>query len=502
MNAKFGELKTRLGEIADIENAAALLRWDQQTYMPSGAAEARAVQLTTLAKTAHRLFISDEIGQLLDELEAELDGRGYDSFEASLLRVTRRKYNREHRIPPDLVARLAKARSLGQTAWEKARKASDFGAFQPYLEKLLDLTIELAEVLGYDDRIYDALLDRFEPEMKTAQVETLFEEMKAGLIPLVQAIAKRQDTVGDSIFTQDFDEDRQWDFGIEVIKCIGYDFAHGRQDRSAHPFTIAFTPADVRLTTRIFRDQFKSALFGSIHEAGHGMYEQGIGRAMDRTPASDCASLGIHESQSRMWENVIGRSWGFWTFWLPRLKEYFPEQLTGIDVETFYRTINRVQPSLIRVEADEVTYNLHIFLRFEIENLMLERKVKIADLPDLWNVKMKEYLGIEPPDDADGVLQDVHWAAGLIGYFPTYSLGNLLAAQFYNQAVSELPGIPAQIEAGEYAPLLQWMREKIHKEGAKYTPTELVERVTGGPMRTGPFLTYIQEKYTKIYNLT
>jgi carboxypeptidase Taq len=337
--------------------------------------------------------------------------------------------------------------------------------------------------------------------MKAAQVERLFEEMKAGLIPLVQAIAQHPDAIDDSIFARGFDEDQQWDFGVEVIKRLGFDFECGRQDRSAHPFTTSFSPGDVRLTTRIFRDQFRSALFGSIHESGHGMYEQGFNRAFDRTPLSDSVSLGVHESQSRMWENVVGRSRGFWTFWLPRLKEYFPAQLDGVDVESFFRAINRVEPSLIRVEADEVTYNLHIFLRFEIENLMLERKVKIADLPELWNEKMKEYLGIRPQNDATGVLQDVHWSAGYIGYFPTYSLGNLLAAQFYNQAVSEVPDIPAQIQNGEYAPLLDWMQTKIHTQGAKYTPTELVERVTGGPMRTEPFLTYIREKYTEIYEL-
>jgi carboxypeptidase Taq len=499
MNTKFRELLTRLGEVTDLEDAASVLSWDQQTYMPAGGAQARAQQLTTLKKKGHELFTCDEIGQLLDDLEAELDGADYHSFEASLLRATRRKYDRKRRVPPDLVARLAKATALGHTAWEKARKADDFGTFQPHLEEIIELTIERAEAVGYEDRIYDALLDRFEPEMKTAQVEILFEEMKAGLVPLVQAIAERQDAVDGSILEQDYDVDKQWDFGIELIKRIGFDFQHGRQDRAAHPFTTSFTPADVRLTTRVFRDQFKSAIFATIHEMGHGTYEQGFDRALDRTPLSDAASFGTHESQSRMWENVVGRSRGFWTFWLPKLKEVFPEQLGGADLETFYRAINRVKPSLIRVEADEVTYNLHIFLRFEIENLMLEGKVKIGDLPELWNAKMEEYLGIRPPDDADGVLQDVHWSSGYIGYFPTYSLGNLLAAQFYNQAVSELPQIPAQIEAGEFAALLSWMREKIHFQGAKYTPAELVERVTGGPIRTEPFLGYIHEKYSEIY---
>jgi carboxypeptidase Taq len=496
---KFEILKERLAEIYDFATAAGVLRWDQQTYMPPGGAETRAMQLTTLAKTIHERSTSDEVGQLLDDLEAELAGAEYDSFEASLVRVTRREYDRQRKLPPDLVAKLAKARSLGHVAWEKARAASDFATFQPHLETIVDLTIQVAEALGYEDRRYDALLDRYEPGMKAAQVQALFEEMKTGLVPMVQAIAERQGAVDDSVLRQEFDEAKQWDFGLEVIKRIGFDLERGRQDRAAHPFTAGFSPGDVRLTTRVFRDQVKAALFATIHEMGHGTYEQGYDRSLDRTPLSSAASLGVHESQSRMWENVVGRSRGFWTFWLPRLKEVFPQQLEGVSVEAFYRAINRVEPSPIRVEADEVTYNLHIFLRFEIENLMLDEKVQIGDLPELWNSKMEEYLGIRPENDALGVLQDVHWSGGMIGYFPTYSLGNLLAAQFYNQAVMDRPDIPSQIEQGEYSALLNWMRENIHVHGAKYKPTELVERVTGGPIRTGPFLDYIRGKYSEIY---
>ncbi|GAH60480.1 unnamed protein product, partial [marine sediment metagenome] len=297
--------------------------------------------------------------------------------------------------------------------------------------------------------------------------------------PLVKVISERQDALDDSIFNQDFDIDKQWDFGIEVIKRLGFDFKHGRQDRSTHPFTTSFSIDDVRLTTRIYKDQFKSALFSSIHEAGHGMYEQGIDQTFNRTILRGGVSLGVHESQSRLWENVVGRSMEFWTFWLPHLKKYFPNQLKGVGVESFYRAINKVSPSLIRVDTDEVTYNLHIFLRFEIENLMLERQVKVKELPELWNLKMKEYLGICPPNDAEGVLQDIHWSMGGIGYFPTYSLGNLLSVLFYNQAIKDLPDIPSQIKKGNFIPLLNWMREKIYKEGAKYTPDELVKRVTG-----------------------
>lgn len=501
MNPKFEKLRALLGPIDDFGAAASLLSWDQQTNMPPGGAQARATQLATLRKTVHQLYTADEVGQLLDDLEAEYAGADYDSFEASLIRVTRRAFDRRRKVPAELVAKMAKATALGHAAWEKARAESDFGQFQPHLAEILDLTLQRAEALGYQDRIYDALLDIYEPEMKTVQVETLFEEMKVGLVPLVRAIAERADAVDASILDQEFDEDKQWDFGVEVITHLGFNFECGRQDFAAHPFTTSFSPGDVRLTTRIQKDLFNTGLFATIHEAGHGMYAQGHDRAFDRTPLSSGASSGLHESQSRGFENMVGRSRGFWTFWLPRLQEYFPSQLQGVDVEAFYRAVNRVKPSYIRVEADEVTYNLHIFLRFEIENLMLEGKVKLNDLPELWNAKMEEYLGIRPPNDALSVLQDVHWSSAYIGYFPTYSLGNLFAAQLYNQAVTELPNIPAQIEAGDFAGVFNWMREKIHKPGAKYTPTELIQRVTGGPIRTAPFLTYIRNKYSDIYGL-
>lgn len=501
MNAKFEELRTRLGEIFDLRSAAAVLAWDQQTYMPPAGAEARAAQLTTLVRTAHEWLVVDEIGQLLDDLEDELGDVDQDSFEASLLRIARRDYDRERKLPANLVARLAQATSLGQAVWQRARAASDFAMFRPHLETIVDLTIQKAKALGFEDRIYDALLDEYEPAMRTAELEQLFDEMKAGLVPLVQAIGQRQDAVDDSVLRQVYDEAGQWEFGLEVVRRIGFDLERGRQDRSAHPFTTSFTPSDVRLTTRLHRSQLKMGLFGSIHEAGHGMYEQGLDRVLDRTPLSDGASGGMHESQSRMWENVVGRSRAFWAFWLPRLKDYFPGQLQGVDVETFYRAINRVTPSTIRVEADEVTYNLHIFLRFEIENLMLEGKIRLAELPELWDAKMEEYLGIRPPDAAQGVLQDIHWSGGMFGYFPSYSLGNLLASLLYRQAVRECPGIPDEIRFGEFSSLLNWMREKVHAHGAKFTPGELVQHITGGPIRTAPFLDYVWGKYAEIYGL-
>jgi len=501
MKTKCEILLTRLGEVADFGSAGSVLSWDQQTYMPPGGAEARAQQASTLRRTAHERFIADEVGQFLDELEpwaAELD---YDSFEASLVRVTRRNYDRQRKVPADLVARMAKARGLAHATWEKARPANDFSSFRPHLETMVDLNIEMAEALGYEDRRYDALLDRFEPEMKAAQVERLFDEMKDGLRPIVAAIAERPDAVDAALLRRAYDEDGQWAFVNELVGRLGFDWQHGRQDRSAHPFTTSFSPADVRLTTRIHRDHLQSALFASIHEGGHALYEQGVPLDLARTPLVGGASMAVHESQSRMWENIVGRSRPFWRYWLPHLREHFPTQLEGVAVEAFYRAINRVEPSLIRVEADEVTYNMHIFLRFEIEQLMLEQKVAIADLPELWDDKMEEYLGIRPESDTNGVLQDVHWAGGMMGYFPTYALGNLLAAQFHAHALADVPDLPAHYERGEFALLLDWLRAHIHVHGNKYTPVELVQRVTGGPISTGPFLDYIRAKYGEIYGL-
>lgn len=501
METKIETLRTHLGEVADFGSAGAILGWDQQTYMPPGAVEARAQMASTLSRTAHERFVADEVGQLLEELAPWAEQQDYDSFEASLVRVTRREYDRRRKVPADLVARMARARGLAHAAWEKARPADDFSLFQPHLEKMVGLNIELAEALGYEDRRYDALLDRFEPEMKAAQVERLFDEMKEGLRPLVAAIAERQGAVDDAVLHRAYDEEKQWAFLNELAGRLGFDWEHGRQDRSAHPFTTSFTPADVRFTTRIHRDQLNSALFASIHETGHALYEQGLPLDLARTPLCDGASMAVHESQSRMWENVVGRSRPFWRYWLPRLRERFPHQLEGVSVEEFYRAVNRVEPSLIRVEADEMTYNMHIFLRFEIEQLMLNEQVAIADLPELWNDKMEEYLGIRPESDTNGVLQDVHWAGGMMGYFPTYALGNLLAAQFYAHALADVPDLPEHYERGEFAPLLDWLRATIHVHGNKYTPAELVQRVTGGPISTEPFLAYVQTKYGEIYDL-
>jgi len=501
MQDKLKELRTRLGEVTDLYQASAVLNWDQETYMPPGGIRARSEQLSTLRGLAHQKFIADEIGQLLADLAGPASELDPDSDDASLVRVTQREYDKARKIPVELQAELARATSVAHNAWVKARAESDFAMFVPYLQKVLDLVIQKAEALGYEERIYDALLDEYEPEMKTTQVEAVFAELKAEIVPLLQAICERLDAVDDACLHGSFDEQKQWAVTMDVLKLMGFDFQNGRQDKAAHPFTTSFSCDDVRVTTRFDPTYFASALYSSMHEGGHGLYDQGTAPELERTLLAGGASLGVHESQSRMWENLVGRSRNFWRFYFPRLKTFFPGQFDHLDAEALYRAVNKVTPSLIRVEADEVTYNLHIMLRFEMETEILEGKIKITDAPEAWNAKMEAYLGITPPDDARGVLQDTHWSSGLVGYFPTYSLGTMLASQLFDHIRADLPDLDAQIEAGQFAPLLGWLRQNIHCHGAKFTPNELVRRVIGEPMQAAPFVTYLKTKYGELYGI-
>jgi carboxypeptidase Taq len=499
--APLEQLRSRLAEVADLERASAVLGWDQETYMPAGGAGPRAEQLATLSGLAHEKSIDPAVGKLLGELETEMAGRDPEDDDAALVRVARREYDKKVKLPPELVAERTRVTSLAVNAWRQAREANDWEAFRPHLEKVLDLTRQVAEKLGYEECMYDALLDQFEPEVRRSQVAAVLAELKEGLVPFVRRVLEKADAVDDAMFSLAYDEDAQWAFGEEVVRKLGYDFERGRQDRSAHPFTTSFSPSDVRITTRLDAHQLRMALFGTIHEAGHAMYEQGLPEHLDRTPLCAAASLGIHESQSRLWENVVGRGRPFWSHFYPRLQEIFPTQLGAVSLDDFYRAINRVTPSFIRVEADEVTYDLHVMLRFEIEDDILEGRVELKDLPDLWNAKMDEYLGIVPGSDAEGVLQDIHWSWGLIGYFPTYTLGSLVSVQLYDTACTAHPEIPERMAAGDFAPLLGWLRENVHARGSKDTPWKLVERVTGGPISPAPFLRYLEGKYGEIYGL-
>ena len=501
MGEKLEHLKSHMATTIDLMHAAALLSWDQEVYMPPQGVEARSQQLATLSTLAHQMFTSDETGELLAEAEAEVAGMDYDSDEASNVRVTRREYDQHTKLPTSLVSEMSLTASQAFAAWRQAREKQDYALFEPHLQKIVDLNRRKADYLGYEAHPYDALLGLFEPGMTTAQVEALFEPLKQGLIPLIQAITA-QPQVDDHFLTEpEYDVERQWEFTMLLLRKMGYDFRRGRQDKAPHPFTINFANRDVRVTTRLHPHRPLSAIFGSAHEGGHALYEQGSPDKFERSVLAGGASMGVHESQSRLWENQVSRGKAFWSYYYPILQAFFPEQLEGIPFWEFYRAVNKVEPSFIRVEADEVTYNLHIFVRFELEKSLLTGELSVADLPDAWNAKYQAYLGITPPNDALGCLQDVHWSHGDIGYFPTYTLGNLISAQLYAQIKQEVPGLEDGYRNGEFAPLLTWLREKIHRHARKFTAAELLQRAIGQELDARPLLEYFYQKYAEVYQL-
>ncbi len=499
MTDALDQLTDALAPIEDLKNAAEVLSWDQETFMPDGSAEARARQIATLRTLAHERFVTDEMGALLNRASDTLSGA--DATAEALVRVTQRDYTRARKIPSSLVSELSEASSRAQVAWQKARAADDFDAFAPHLQRLVELNVKKAEALGYEDEPYDALLDEYEPGMKTAEVASVFDALRADLVPIVDVLAD-QPMPDDDFMRHGFAPDAQQAFGEQIIDDFGYDFERGRQDRSAHPFTTSFSINDVRLTTRFDEHYLPSGLFSTLHEAGHGLYEQGIGAALERTPLAEGTSLGMHESQSRLWENLVGRSHPFWSHYFPALRDAFPEAFADISLDAFYRAINRVEPSLIRVESDEVTYNLHIMLRFELERGLVQGTVSVDALPDHWREKMDEYLGVQPNSDAEGVLQDVHWSMGAIGYFPTYALGNLMSVQLFNQIRDDLPNLDTQIASGTFAPLLGWLREHIHRPGRMVQAPDLLKRVTGTTLDAAPWLRYIRDKYSALYGVS
>ena len=501
MTEKLEALKNHLAKVIDLRHAAAVLSWDQEVNMPDNGVGPRSNQLATLASMAHEIFTSDQTAGLLEAVEAEVAGIDYDSDEASLARVTRRLFDQQTKLPADLVLRESKATSRAFVAWRKARETSDYPVFEPHLSGLVDIQVEKAECLGYKAHPYDALLDQFETGITTAQVQTLFSDLKAGLVPLVREIAEKPETDSSFLEHNTFDRQKQWDFTVLLLRDIGYDFTRGRQDHAPHPFTIEFGNSDVRVTTRIRDNNPQSAMFSSVHEGGHALYELGSPDKFERTPLAGGATVGVHESQSRLWENQVARSVPFWRYYYPILRAFFPEQLGTVSMSQFHKAINKVRPSLIRVEADEVTYNLHIFVRFELEQALVSGALKVADIPDAWNARYEEYLGITPPNDALGCLQDIHWSHGTIGYFPTYSLGNLMSAQIYAQARQELPRLEGGFSRGEFAPLLSWLRERIHSHGCKFTAPELMKREFNVELGAQPLLKYLREKYTGLYEL-
>jgi carboxypeptidase Taq len=496
---KYAQLLTILNEIFDLKYAEYLAGWDQQTYMPPGGSLGRGKLAGTLRRLIHDRITSPQVGQLLADLESYPTTLDSDSNEARLIRVTKRLYEKSTKVPSALVSEIAQVTSEAHVIWERAREASDFSHFEPYLSRIVDLRRQYSGCFPYD-HVYDPLLDDYEPGLKTADLQRFFSALRTQQVDLIQAISE-QTQVDDSFLHQDFDEKRQWDFGVEVISRFGYDWNRGRQDQAAHPFTVRISQGDVRITTRFYPDYFSSAFFSTTHEFGHAIYELGVAEDLDRTPMGEGASMALHESQSRLYENLIGRSIDFWTYYYPRLQEYFPNQLGNVKLENFYKGINKVEPSLIRVEADEATYNLHIMLRLELEIALMEGSLEVKELQEAWNARMHDYLGISPPDDAQGVLQDVHWSAGYIGYFPTYALGNLVSAQLWECLLNENPEIPEQIRRGEFNTLREWMAEKVHRHGAKFEPEELVERITGSRIDPAPYMRYLNRKYSEIYQL-
>jgi carboxypeptidase Taq len=500
MKEQLNQLKTLMAEISDLGQIAGLLGWDQQVNMPPGAAEARGNQMGTLQKLIHQKSITPEIGQLIEGLSAAAKDIDPDSDDARLIKVTKRDYENAVKVPPEFTEKFAKITAMAHGAWTEARATNDFSKFQPHLEEILSLTHEYANFFAPYDHPYDPMLDQFEPGMKTAEVKAIFDSLRPQQVELIKAIADRPQ-VDDSFLYQSYDEQKQWDFGVDVITQYGYDWQRGRQDKAVHPFTSNFGKTDVRITTRISPDYFNTGLFSTLHECGHGLYELGSASRYERSPLAGGASLAVHESQSRMYENLIGRSMPFWAYFYPKLQGLFPSQLGNIDLLTFYKGINKVEPSLIRVEADEATYNLHIMLRLEIEIALMEGKLEVRDLPEVWNAKIEEYLGIVPPTDAEGVLQDIHWSFGGIGYFSTYALGNLISAQLWEKMLADMPDMLDQIRKGSFADLLQWLIENIHQHGRKYEPQELVQRVTGSKIDAAPYMRYLNTKYSDIYGL-
>ncbi|MBI2758452.1 MAG: carboxypeptidase M32 [Chloroflexi bacterium] len=498
MHEKLNEFKQIMAEIADLNTAASVLGWDQQVNMPSGGTEARGNHLATLGKLTHELFTSEKVGKLLEELSSNASALGPD--DAAMVRVAKRDYDKEARVPGEFIAEMAMVSAHAHEAWFEARAKSDFSIFRPNLEKIVEMTRQYVQFFPPADHPYDTLLDNFEPGMKTADVQAIFNALRPRQVQLIKKIAAAKQ-VNNAFLHKKYNEKKLWDFGVDVVTQYGYDWSRGRQDKAAHPFETTFSINDVRITTRFEKNNPIAMLFSTMHESGHAMYEQGVNIEYERTPLQRGASLAVHESQSRMWENLVGRSLPFWEHFYPRLKKIFPAQLDGVSLRNFYKGINKVESSLIRVNADEATYNLHIMLRLELEIGMVEGRIAVKDLPEIWNAKMQDYLGVVPPNDALGVLQDIHWSGGMIGYFSTYALGNLVSAQLWEKINKDIPDLDEQFRKGKFDALLGWLRENVHRHGRKYDPQDLVQRVTGSKITPEPYVRYLTAKYSDIYGL-
>jgi carboxypeptidase Taq len=495
------ELKRRLREISDLNAAGDVLNWDQATYMPEGGAGARGRQRAMLNRLAHERAVEPVLGGLIDGLTRYGENLPYDSDEASLIRVARRDFKKKIKIPSDHVDRATAHFSASYDAWTRARPGNDFATMAPYLERTLDLSREYSSYFAPYNNVADPHIDDADEGMTAASISGLFGELKRQLVPMVRAICE-QPAADDSSLRQAFAKRAQFNFALRLAESLGYDLNRGRLDLTHHPFSTRLSAGDVRITTRVNENDLGDALFSTLHEAGHAMYEQGISAALDGTPLGQGVSAGVHESQSRLWENVVARSRGFWEHFYPLLRRTFAEQLSGVPLAVFHRAINKVARSLIRTDADEVTYNLHIMLRFDLENKLLEGKLSVKDLPEAWRDAMQADLGIEPYDDRDGCLQDAHWYSGYIGgRFQSYAIGNILSAQFYTAALKAHPNIPREIASGEFRTLHNWLHDNLYRHGSKFVPNDLLERATGAAMQMTPYLDYLHEKYGVLYRL-
>ncbi|MBA3276595.1 MAG: carboxypeptidase M32 [Chloroflexia bacterium] len=502
--ATYRTLRERIGETSDIGGVLGLLGWDQQTIMPSKGAEIRGSRMATLTKILDEKFSSDELGALFDELKGYEQSLPFDSDEASIIRVARRDYIENRMVPTDIKVALTKASNEGYGAWVEARGSSNFSKLQPSLDTIVELNKEaIKHVREADDTYdedYDVLLNGYEPGLKSSEVTRVFDELKAATIPLVERVRERADRVDDSWLHGDFPLDVQERTMLKVLHQLGFTDDAWRLDVTEHPFASSPGIDDIRITTRYHQNFLNPAWFGTMHEFGHGLYEHCVSKSLERTSLARGASMAFHESQSRMWENLIGRGRPFWNWGLPVLKEAYPEKFAGATEDDVYRAVNKLGPSLIRVEADELTYNLHIILRFEIERDLFSGKIQVADLPDVWNANVKKYLGLDVPNDAEGVLQDVHWGLGLMGYFSTYALGNVVSLQLWDRIRKEIPTLDEQTAGGEFAELRDWLRENIHQHGRKYRPTELLNRVVGvDRFDARPLITYLTAKVDDLY---
>ena len=490
MEPALGELKERLATIADLERAIGVLVWDMEVWMPEAGGGSRATQLSTLGALAHDLSTADRLGELLDELDGYAASLPHDSDDACLVRVTRRDWEKARRIPTELAAEILGTAARSHEAWVHAREDSDFSAFRPWLEKMLELRLRQVECFAPYDDAYDVLLDDFEPGLRTQEVRDAFAVLEPVLRALVEEHA---DGDSDDVVRGPFPIPEQDRLSRELAEHLGVRWDSFRLDTTVHPFQVTFGLGDLRLTTRYAEDDVYS-LFTLMHETGHGFYEWGVSDTLDRTPLASGCSSALHESQSRLWENVVGRSLPFWRWFYPRVQEAFPDQLGDVSLDRFHRAVNRAQRTLIRVDADETTYGLHIMLRFELEQELLSGRLAVKDLPEAWNARFEELLGIPVPNDRLGVLQDSHWAAGSFGYFPTYLLGSVLSVQIWEKAREALPEVESQIERGEFAELHAWLRDNLYALGRKLTPAETIERVAGGPIDPQPYLRYLQDK--------